>query len=60
MKKGNLPAAKEIKKMAKKFINPKYQSSFKASKGWLEKFLKRNNIHNIKGKIHYIDYQNKI
>lgn len=36
--------AKEVKKMAKHMINNKYKSTFKASKGWLEKFLKRNNI----------------
>ena len=34
--------------MAKKLINPKLYNTFKASKGWLEKFLKRNNINNLK------------
>lgn len=33
--------------MAKKLIDDKFKATFKASKGWLEKFLKRNNINEI-------------
>lgn len=33
--------------MSFQFINDQFKGSFKASKGWLEKFLKRNNVTNI-------------
>ena len=36
--------AVDLKRKSKEFIKPKYKAAFKASKGWLEKFLKRNNI----------------
>lgn len=38
--------------MSLQLINVQFKSSFKASKGWLEKFLKRNNITHI-NKEHY-------
>ena len=36
--------ALDLKRKSKEFIKPKFKAGFKASKGWLEKFLKRNNI----------------
>lgn len=36
--------ALDLKRKSKEFIQPKFRAAFKASKGWLEKFLKRNNI----------------
>ena len=33
--------------MAKNFINYKFKETFKASKGWFEKFIRRNGIFHI-------------
>jgi hypothetical protein len=43
-RKGRWPKVAEIKMMAKSWVGEGNKGKFKASKGWLEKFLKRNGI----------------
>jgi len=44
---GREVTANDLKRMSMSFIQKQFKGTFKASKGWLEKFLKRNKIHDI-------------